>query len=410
MPEINRTQAKRIISALRQGSNCLEDVSVFSAGRSILFKAAGEELEELKITNGASVRWLKGRYGHGKTHMFARLMALGRSLNWVTAYVQVGLPGQGLELSRFNEVYAGIVRNFLCQGMVEEEDGQVIPGKRSGWNWILDQWWHVLRKQAGATSGGDTQMFRLQDTINQVITALQERWAITGNFCAALRQYTAGREGNDQNWVEVIQAWFIGEDVHARGGETRRRLREAGIRESLKKKNAKEMLRCLSAFVRYRGFGGIMILLDEVENVLQAPPRARRESYTVLRELVDNVDDRHGMTNVCFYAAGTPDLFDSEKGLTEYEALATRVLLPGGTSNPRASLIDLSQFPLDRSDFVEIAHGISHLYAAARATEVPPAINERISSHLDDLLARNPDTNARLWVRSVVDLLDQEFV
>ena len=46
--EIPRPRAIRIIAALRQGSNCLEEVSAFSAGRTILLRAAEEELEELE--------------------------------------------------------------------------------------------------------------------------------------------------------------------------------------------------------------------------------------------------------------------------------------------------------------------------------------------------------------------------
>ena len=153
-----------------------------------------------------------------------------------------------------------------------------------------------------------------------------------------------------------------------------------------------------------------MILLDEVENVLQAPPAARRASYTVLRELIDNVDDRHGMTSTCFYAAGTPDLFDSANGFAEYEALAGRVLLPGGAGsrNPRASLIDLSQFPLGRSEFEEMGRRIVELYSIAREREPSPDIHQKLASLLDERLARNPDTNARDWVRNVVDVLDIE--
>ena len=408
--ELSRPHAIRIIAALRQGSNCLEGVGAFSVGRAILLRAAEEELEELELTNGASVRWLKGRYGHGKTHMFAKLMELAHSRNWVTSYFQIRLPGQGLELARFNEVYAAIISNFLCKGMIEEEDGQVNPGNKSGWNWILDNWWIALRRQVGGTSG-DIPTFRLQDTINSSITVLQQKWSITGSFLEALRQYALGRSENDQDWIAVIQAWFIGEDVHARGGETRRRLKESGIRVSLNRRNAKEMLRCLSAFLRSREFGGVMILLDELENVLQAARKARRESYTVLRELIDNVDDRHGMTSACFYNAGTPDLFEAENGLIEYEALAERVLLQRstGSNNPRASMIDLSQFPLDRKAFEEMAQRIVHLYEIAKGREAQTTINQELLSLLDDLLKRNPDANARIWVRSVVDFLDIEF-
>jgi len=404
----DRASALRIIAALRKGSNCLEGVGAFSVGRRVLFGAATEELDELELTNGSVVRWLKGRYGHGKTHTFARLMELGYQRNWVTSYVQISLPGQGTELSRFNEVYSAIVRNCLCRQMVEEEDGQVNPGRRPGWQWILNQWCQGLRAQAGAAHG-DVPTFRLRDVIAQTMTSLQTKLGLSGHFGEALRQYAIARAESDQDWISVLTAWFQGEDVHARGGEVRTRLRAAGIRESLTRRNAKEMLRCFTAFIRYRGFGGLMIMLDEVENVLHGTSKTRREAYTILRELIDNVDDRHGMTTTCFYAAGTPDLFESEKGFTEYEALAERVLLPSGSghANPRAALVDLSRFPLTKDDMVQMAERIIHVYELAKAHTVPDGSRKTIVNLLNASLTDNPDLNARAWVRKVVDVLDE---
>lgn len=404
----DRASALRIIAALRKGSNCLEGVGAFSVGRDVLFRAAAEELEELELTKGSVVRWLKGRYGHGKTHTFARLMELGHRRNWVTSYVQITLPKDGVELSRFNEVYAAIVQNCLCRDMVEEEGGQIEPGRRPGWQWILDEWCQGLRRQAGAATGG-VPTLRLQDVVSHMMTSLQTKLGLAGNFAEALRQYALARTENDQEWVMILNAWFRGEDVHARGGEVRSRLRAAGIRESLTRRNAKEMLRCFSTFIRYRGFGGLMIMLDEVENVLEATRKARRGAYTILRELIDNVDDRHGMTTTCFYAAGTPDLFESDKGFTEYEALAERVLLPVGTghSNPRAALVDLSNYPLSWQDLAKVAERIVKVYELARACSVSEDLRDEILGRLDSSLEKNPDLNVRAWVRSVVDVLDQ---
>jgi len=170
------------------------------------------------------------------------------------------------------------------------------------------------------------------------------------------------------------------------------------------------MLRCFSTFIRYRGFGGLMIMLDEVENVLEATRKGRREAYTILRELIDNVDDRHGMTTTCFYAAGTPDLFESDKGFTEYEALAERVLLPSGAghNNPRAALVDLSGYPLGRDDLVKVAQRIVHVYEIAKACPVPEELKAGLLGQLDISLKKNPDLNVRAWVRSVVDMLDRQ--
>jgi hypothetical protein len=149
--------------------------------------------------------------------------------------------------------------------------------------------------------------------------------------------------------------------------------------------------------------------LDEVENVLQETPSARRTAYTVLRELIDNVDDRHGMTKTAFYISGTPDLFDGEKGVTEYEALAARILLPSDLSrpNPAASVIDFSLYPLDPSALAAIGEKISQLHAIAKKWSPDDVVKDKLDERLASLLKRNPDLNPRTWVRSAVEVLDE---
>jgi hypothetical protein len=406
---ISREHALRILQSLRQGSNCLEDVSSFSAGREILFKAAEDNFEELELSAGSCVRWLKGRYGQGKTHVFARLIEMAFIRNWITSYVQVSGRGEGTELHRFEQIYAAIVKNCLTKELIAEQQGAVDPGGVPGWEWILDRWFGDLKRLAVGRETGDIPSFKVRDVAEQTMTAIRRRWSIQGSFADALRQYVTARIDGDEDWVQLILAWFSAEDVHAQGGDVRARLRQAGIRESIKRQNAKEMLRSLSTFIRYRGYGGILILLDEVENVLQQTPAARRTAYTVLRELIDNVDDRHGMTRAAFYVSGTPDLFDGEKGLTEYEALAARVLLPPDLShpNPAAAVVDLSLYPLTRQALAEISDKILIIHATAKSWSPDGEVRNRLQERLNGLLSQNPDLNPRTWVRSVVEVLDQ---
>jgi hypothetical protein len=407
--EINREHALRILQSLRQGSNCLEGAGFFSAGRDLLFRAAADNLEELEISGGSCVRWLKGRYGQGKTHFFARLIELAFSRNWVTSYVQISGRGQGVELHRFEEVYATIVRNCLTRDLVVEQSGSVDPGRVPGWDWILDKWFSELRRLAVGRATGDVPSFKMRDAVEQTMTGIRRRWSLQGSFAEALRQYAIARIDGDEEWAQLLLSWFSAEDVHSRGGDVRARLRQAGIREPIKRQNAKEMLRSLSSFLSYRGYGGILILLDEVENVLQETASARRTAYTILRELIDNVDDRHGMTRTAFYISGTPDLFEGEKGVTEYEALAARILLPSDLSraNPAASVLDLSLYPLDREALKKIAEKISDLHAIAKKWSPDGGVKTKLHDRLESLLKRNPDLNPRTWVRSAVEVLDE---
>jgi hypothetical protein len=406
---IDRPLAIRVVEALRQGSNCLEEVERFSAGRELLFRAADDLLDELEVSNGASVRWIKGSYGQGKTHFFARLLDLAHARNWVTTYVVVSGRGEGTELHRFEEIYASILRNCLCRDLVKEERGRIEPGRISGWAWILDNWFDRLRRLAVGRRDGDTPSFLLRDQIEQSMTSMRNKANLHGSFAEALRQYAYAKADTDEEWRALLLEWFSGANVHSQGGATRRRLKECGIREPVSRRNAKEMLRSISGFLGHVGFGGILILLDEVENVLHQTPNARRTAYTILRELIDNVDDRHGMTRAAFYVAGTPDLFESATGLTEYEALAERVLLetPGALRSPVSTVLDLAGWPLTRDDFGAMARSVLVLHAIAKSWEPSSNCVDEIDALLAQTLERNPDLSPRLWMRTVVAELDR---
>lgn len=405
---LDRARALRIISKLRTGTNCLEATEHFSAGRESLLRAASALLEELELSGGAVVKWLDGSYGQGKTHYLARLMAIAHERNWVTSYVLIEAPGQGVELHHFEGVYGAIVKNCLCRDLVREQQGQISPGTVSGWKWILDDWCNTLQRQCGAGGVSGVQFLRYNDAVNQALTAMQRQFSVNSAFAEALRHYALAVADYDVDWQQQLLAWFGAEDVLKRGPVVRGRLRAAGITEAIVRRNAKDMLRSLSAFLRYRGYGGLVIMLDEVENVLHASTSARRGAYTTLRELVDNVDDVHGMTRTAFYVSGTPDLFTGEKGITEYDALAQRVLLVGRARrpNPNGVVVELAQFPLHTYDFIAMAERITAAYVIATAWRPAEDVSEKFEEALNELTQDGTMPTARRWVRRVVEELD----
>jgi len=395
----DRAQALRIVNALRQGSNVLEGVTLFSAGRDSIVHAASELLEELTLSGGSAVRWLRGSYGSGKTHTFARIRDAAQHRRWVVSYVVVSGRSQGCEFHRFHEVYAGIVRNCALPNGNGAGEGP------NGWEQVLDDWVGSLKRQAGAKPGGDVPFFRVADALRATVSALATSFGIHGSYLAALNAYANARLENDVERTRHFLEWFAGTDVLRQSPLLKKALRADGILESISQKNAKLMLRQMTAFLRYRGFSGLLVLFDEVENVLHLPPSSRRSAYTIARELIDNVDAISGMTQTLLYFSGTPDLFDSDKGVGEYEALASRILMPPDDAhpNPAASVISLEDFPVTHGDMLAMSTKIAALYAVAypgrRASLRPDELSSR--------LARPPFPSPRLWVRSIVDELDR---
>lgn len=398
-----RDVALRIIGALRSGSNLLECVSLFSAGRDSIVSAADALLDELTISGGSTVRWLRGNYGSGKTHTFARIREAAHARNWVASYVVISGRGSGCELHRFEEVYAAIVRNCAVP---RSRVGQEMLGA-NGWEELLDGWVRAVKAQAGVRGDSDVATMKVRDALAATMSGLRMKYGIGGAYGAALTEFANATLDADAERRELMLAWFQGDDVLKRSTSIRQELKRIGIQEAISRRNAKVMLRHMSAFLRYRGYNGMLVLFDEVENVLRLTPSARRAAYTIARELIDNVDALHGMTRTLLYFSGTPDLFDSEKGIAEYEALASRVILApsAATANPAAMVVDLEAFPITAGDLMNAAGRIAEIYHAA----YPDRLSDPSGALVDceNTLRHGLLPSFRIWVRTVVDHLDR---
>ncbi len=396
--------ASRLVGALRQGSNCLEGVGLFSSGREPVFRAATCLLRDLGCSGGSAVRWLKGAYGSGKTHIFARLLEAAHSQRWLVSYVQVSGKGQGCELHRFEEVYGAIIRNCVSPEQATATQVLTNPGGENGWQWLLETWLERLKRQVGGGNGADVPSLKLRSALDTAMSQLRMDYGIQASFAAALRTFARAKMDDDLRGAELLLDWFAGVDVLKLDGVTRKDLKESGILEPVSRRNAKALLRQVTSFVRYLGYGGVLVLIDEVENVLQLTPKSRRDAYIIIRELIDNADERHGMTRSLIYLSGTPDLFEGEKGITEYEALASRVILPtvGTTPNPAGAVVDLAAFPITSADLRAIANRIVELHLRTSATGASHLSVDQYESFLRSAHSPSP----RLFVRGLVDLLD----
>ncbi len=116
----------------------------------------------------------------------------------------------------------------------------------------------------------------------------------------------------------------------------------------------------------------------------------RNKSYGVVRDLLDNADDQGGMRSSVIYMAATPEMFDSEKGFAEYDALRSRLasysqLGSVGLVDWRGVIVDLAKTPLPNDLLVQLVTKIIDLHAIARSWN-PHA-------HLDDGLVQQLVTN-----------------
>src|SRR5438270_855687 len=144
---------------------------------------------------------------------------------------------------------------------------------------------------------------------------------------------------------------------------------------------------------------GLIGIFDELEQVMEETPARRRKAYTILRELIDNVDGENGMKSTCLYAAAPPGQFESQKGFIEVEALASRIQTPivlgSGITDYMGTIINLDSAPLSEDERTELAKRLRAIHSIARSWDAPKVVPD------PKLLRSFPEMAANRHSRSV---------
>src|SRR5207247_680444 len=120
-----------------------------------------------------------------------------------------------------------------------------------------------------------------------------------------------------------------------------------------------EVLRGMLWLIRQTAHPGLVLCVDELEEIAKLRPRKRQDQcFQVLREFVDNADGELGLRYLCVYFAATPEMFDSEDYFRRYDALATRIEPIGGKLNWRSPVIDLDRTPLADHELSALAYNV----------------------------------------------------
>lgn len=359
--------AKKMIRQLGAGTTPLEGVRYLNVGRERYFDEIERLLDDLHEGGGADVHFINADYGYGKTHFIGMINALALDRNWVTSYVKLS-KAEGVRLDKFEQLYAAILRNCVCRGLLEAHQHTYDPGEKNGWPWILDEWMgrHLT---AETKSGIDPHSLGARDRTLSALELLLRKANVTGDFAAAVQLYAKTfferASTVDRQLRDNVLRWFNCERIME--------LREHGILAPITSANAKQVLRSIIGILREFGYAGMAIFIDEAESVQEYTKQQRRIAYQNLRELLDNMDGRaSGMSlnhAVC-YVAATPVMFVGEHGFREYPALQDRIddiKLPLPDLNKlidyRAVVVDLAISPLTKEDRRNLAKKIRDIHS-----------------------------------------------
>ena len=195
-----------------------------------------------------------------------------------------------------------------------------------------------------------SETFILQDLRPLIEKAVFRNPGMSRDFRAAMTHLCLaemGASGQSRDETPLLE-WLTG--ANRRVGNVRR----YGIYNSIVRTNARHFLESLLYWVRFVGYSGTCLVLDDTRVTLRRNPRdglrfysrsAVMDHYEMLRELIDGTDRLEGLLLVVLTGEDFLDDDIRGKGFSIYQALMSRIadeVRSRTQPNPMATLVRLS--------------------------------------------------------------------
>lgn len=359
---VSAARRRQVLDALRRGAVPDSGLDLLAVGLDRFAAAITGEIEAV-AAGDAVFKAVRGEYGSGKT-FFARWLAERvKRANFASAEVQIS--ENETPLHRLETVY---------RRLTERLSTATFPP--SALRAVVDAWFYALEEDAIAAGEVDPADQAAVERAVEALLAqrLAEVSRTAPTFATALRGYRAAVGSGDAAGADAVLAW-LGGQPHVSAAARR----HAGIRGDLDHFGALGFLQGLLAVMRDCGYGGLLLVLDEVETLQRVRSDARDKALNAVRQLVDEVHSGR-FPGLYLVITGTPAFYDGPQGVQRLAPLAQRLAtdFPADPrfDNPRAVQLRLPGFTVE--SLTELGARVRDLFAAGS-----PAA-DRIRSQVDD--------------------------
>ena len=393
-PKLRPRERDAIIQSLRAGVTPKTGLQHIQVGRVKEVEALLKDIERI-IDGGSAFRLTIGDFGSGKSFFLQliRIIALEKGL--VTIHADLG-PDRRLHATggQARNLYSELMRNLATR---TKSDGNALTS-------VVERFITEARKKAKAT--GEKVGVVIEKRLNH-LTELVGGY----DFAKVIASYWEGHKEEDEQLKIDSVRWLRGEF------STKTDARKAlNVRSIVTDASVYDHLKLLSLFVRQAGYGGLLVILDEMVNLYKlSSKQARVSNYEqILRMLNDCLQG--SAEYIGFLFGGTPDfLYDPRKGLHSYEALQSR--LAENTFAKAAGVIDYTSPTLHLANLAPeevyvLLGNLRHVFASGDPDkylvpdEALASFLEHCSKKIGDAYFRTPRNTIKAFV-DMLAVLDQ---
>ncbi|MBI2267126.1 MAG: DUF2791 family P-loop domain-containing protein [Armatimonadetes bacterium] len=296
-------------------------------------------------TAGSKVKFVTSNEGSGgKTHLLRVIAQEGRLRNYQSVYLRAG----AFKLHYIHQFYAAIIGSLDLELLLAGVRKKVI--QKLGY--VPEEIPQSFSFIAWAEQKGEA-LEMVRKGLRTELGRFLQNPRMDRNFSLALIQIVLGDLEQGSHWKEPERRQALLDWFSARPELSISMLRRENIFVRITRQNARRMLSSLAELTRMAGFSGLVVCLDEMDDLL-APKldgrgtkytkMSREDTFESLRELID---DQENLQSMLFLLAARRDLLDDEKrGLKSYPALWNRIreeISSRDAFNPYVDLIDLDR-------------------------------------------------------------------
>lgn len=375
------TETEHIFERLRSGTVPEKGLDKFAVGIDKPIAEIRRQLDLAKSGEGC-FKFLRGGYGCGKTFMSQYTLLEAMNANFAVSFVVVS-PND-TQFHKFDDVYHKIVSNLRTS---MAESGTL--------EFMIDRWISRIEDRLAEEIGDDAEDFdeRVKLRFESELDELTKE--STGNeFIAVLKAYFDAKQAGEYSTASGLVAWLSGSKNIASAIKSK-----AGIKGEISSASAMTFLKGIVSIVKRAGYSGLVVVIDELETILRTRTDVRQKSLNGLRQIIDAAKDFRGMVWVF---TGTPEFFDSRKGVAGLEPLHDRIKFAtsGGFTSPKQPQLELKPFDKDRLRQV-----------ALRLREIFPSKDkERVYRLVDDFFIDSLTAMVTSGLRGDVGVIPRQFL
>jgi P-loop Domain of unknown function (DUF2791) len=369
--ELSPSLARALVRSLTRGTAVAEGARFINVGQDDWLAAQQELLDEVAEDGHSETKFVRGAYGSGKSHFLSVVQDHARDRNWVTAHVECKVDR--VEIDRFETLYPRIASKLLMSDLI---DARTTPlnSDLDAMRFLLERWTNRLLHKIGVREDAITRPFDAEHRLYAQFQKSLLRSTQSSGFVQAVMAFARAQLARDPDMATAICSWMRGSNEMLRIPP--RYLRHPNAPDESKTTpvqirpigagTAHDAMRGLLWLVRDAGYAGLILCVDEVEELARLRSQTRQDqALQALREFVDHGGGEGGFKHLCMYLAATPEMFESERYFPRYDALATRIQPLSDGINWRGPVVDLEKTPLDEGQMRRVAERILRVFRTA---------------------------------------------